>query len=389
MNKTFNEVKQAVQRALSHTSFNHEITDPKAFYIMTMENGLSGLVFSVLDESKTHPELYHRLKRNYYDYIARDIKQIETIQFLDERLNAGEIDHLFLKGSILKTIYPETYMRAMGDIDILIHENDLYKVHKLFSEHHIKCTSKSVQHDVFEMKNGIVIEVHPILYKEFNDHYQFIGEVWNHVHLEEKYRFRMNPEFELIYLMYHLAKHIESGGIGLRSVLDIGIYLQAYEEKLNLELLKQFITQMHMETFFDVILDFVIKTFGFEYQFIKPQKRLNEEDYNYFVKYLTISGIHGIGRDYNVMQARTVSYAKNKKSKLRLIFDIFFPKLDIMMGIYPWLRKAKMLLPFAWIIRWIHIMIKRPKKSVKKLAQLNISQEEIKRQKEFLETIGL
>jgi len=280
-------------------------------------------------------------------------------------------------------------MRAMGDIDILIHEQDLEKVHELFKEQHIKCTSRSVQHDVFEMTNGIVIEIHPILYKEFNDHYQFIGEVWQNAHLEERHRYRMNPEFELIYLMYHLAKHIESGGIGLRSVLDIGIYLQAYEDKLDLDLLMKFVASMHMETFFDVMLDFVIKTFGFQYKHIKPKSGLNEEDYNYFVNYLTISGIHGTGRDYNVMQARSVSYAKHKKSKLRLVIDIFFPKLDIMIGMYPWLRKAKILLPFAWMMRWIHIMLNRPKKSVKKLAQLNISQDEIDRQKEFLETIGL
>ena len=389
MNQTWIEVQKALKSALHQEPFDHVIHDPKAFYIMVMENGLSGLIFSILKKDQTHPELYRRLERNHYDYVSRDVKQLEGIQWIDDLLNQHQIDHLFMKGSILKHIYPETYMRAMGDIDFLIKKESLAQVHELFKKQDIKCTSRSKQHDVFEMPNGIVVEVHPILYKEFNDHYQFIENVWSHVHLEKDHLYRMNLEFELIYLLYHLAKHIEAGGIGLRSVLDIALYIKHYEKHMDQKVLYEMIENMHMETFFDVMLDFCKKAFGYTFSFEIKQGQLSDEQYERLVSYLITSGIHGIGRDYNYMQARAVSYKKKEQSKTRLLLDILFPSFETMAGMYPWLIKIKILYPISWVFRWIRIMVKRPKKSLHKIKQLHISDEVIEQQKELLESIGL
>jgi len=61
MNQTWIEVQKALKSALHQEPFDHVIHDPKAFYIMVMENGLSGLIFSILKKDQTHPELYRRL----------------------------------------------------------------------------------------------------------------------------------------------------------------------------------------------------------------------------------------------------------------------------------------------------------------------------------------
>ena len=388
MNQTFLEVQQALLAALHQKPFNHIISHPKAFYNMTMENGLSGLIFSVLENDKTDPELYRRLNRNHYDYIARDIKQLEAIKTIDTWLNEAHIDHLFMKGSILKTYYPETYMRAMGDIDILIRSSSLLDVHALFKKHDVVCTSKSKQHDVFEMPNKIVIEVHPSLYKPFNEHYELIEHVWDHTHIEEDHRYRMNPEFELIYLLYHLAKHIESGGIGLRSVLDIGFYLIKMEDRLDKEILNSMLDKTKLTQFFNVIGYVLDKTFHMNTS-IQTITALNDETYEGFIDYLITSGIHGIGSQNNIMTPRMVTYKRKKKSKFRLFIDIMFPNMETMIGMYPWLNKAKILLPTAWIFRWIKIMIKRPKQSLKKVKQLQLSSKEIEDKQRLFEKIGL
>lgn len=388
MNQTFIEVQQALLAALHHYDFDHVITDPKSFYVMTMENGLSGLIFSILDQNKTHPELYLRLQRNHYDYVARDIKQIEAIKTIDQLLSEKNIDHLFMKGSILKFIYPETYMRAMGDIDLLIKDDMLERVHDIFDEVNIICTSHSKQHDVFEMPNGVVIEVHPMLYKPFNDHYQMIEEVWNHVHLEDKHRYRMNPEFELIYLVYHLAKHMEIGGVGLRSVLDIGMYAKKYEDQINQELFLHFVQRMNMQTFVHTIMSFNQRAFGIKTKMI-DDVFIDDETYEQLIDYLSISGIHGIGRKYNAMASRVVSYKRKKQSKFHVWMDIMFPNLETMMGIYPWLKKANILLPVAWIIRLFKKIIKRPGQSFKKVKQLQVNDEVIIKRQELFEKIGL
>jgi len=388
MNQTFLDVKRALLAALHQGEFDHEIHDPKAFYVMTMENGLSGLIFSILNPKKTHQELYQRLQRNHYDYIARDVKQLDAIQILTQILNEHKIDHLFMKGSILKHIYPETYMRAMGDIDILIKSESLEFVHIIFKQANMTCTSRSKQHDVFEMPNGVVLEVHPRLYKPFNDHYTMVEEVWENVHLEEAYRYRMNPEFELIYLLYHLIKHIQAGGIGLRSVLDIGLYVKTYESSMDINILNHMIDQMGIRVFVDSMMDVIERTFEIKTAKFHKQN-LDDETYEQLIEYLMISGIHGIGREYNMMTSRAANYKKKNQSKWRLWMDTFFPKMEVMIGIYPWLNKIKILLPVAWMMRWARIMFKRPNQSIKKIKQLNVDDKTVTKRQVLFEKIGL
>jgi hypothetical protein len=389
MNQTQIDVQKAIQSALHHLPFDHEIHDPKAFYIMVMENGLSGLIFPICKEEKTHPELYHRLKRNHYDYIARDVKQLKAISDITTLLQEEGIDHLFLKGSVLKHIYPETYMRAMGDIDILIKEHELSHIHEVFKEKNITCTSRSAQHDVFELPNGIVIEVHPTLYRNFNEDYQFIKDVWQYAKEDKPHLYHLNHAFEIVYLLYHLAKHIAVAGIGLRSVLDISLYLKTYENNIDLDELNHMLGDMKLHQFFEVIIDLSHRYFGFSYQHFVHKNILSDKNYDMFIDYLTTSGIHGIGRDNNIMMARATTYAKKNQSKMKLMFDIIFPKFETMVGIYPWLKRFVILYPLTWVFRWIHILITRPIASIKKIKQMRISNEKIEEQKEFMSSIGL
>ena len=58
-------------------------------------------------------ELYRYLLFNY-EYMR-----------LCDTLETAKIDHLPLKGSIIREYYPESWMRTSCDIDILVHEQDL------------------------------------------------------------------------------------------------------------------------------------------------------------------------------------------------------------------------------------------------------------------------
>ena len=68
------------------------------------------------------------------------------------------------------------------------------------------------------------------------------------IHIKED-RYQFNPTYEIVYLLYHLAKHLDTSGIGLRSMLDIGIYLNANKEKINKEELLSYLKSCRYDNF--------------------------------------------------------------------------------------------------------------------------------------------
>ena len=61
----------------------------------------------------------------------RKIKQMER---LIEHLNENEIDHLLMKGFIVKDIYPVPELRYFGDVDFVIRKEDRVKTDLLMKE---------------------------------------------------------------------------------------------------------------------------------------------------------------------------------------------------------------------------------------------------------------
>ncbi|MDO9628266.1 MAG: nucleotidyltransferase family protein, partial [Acholeplasmataceae bacterium] len=334
MKKTFNEIFSAVKCALNQEKYIEPISNEKAFYVMSLENGLSGIIYSAIDKYRVSELFHKRLERNFYDYVSRDIKQVAAIKYLDDLLNEHHIDHVFLKGSRLKTIYPESYMRAMGDIDILVKEDKMKDVHHLFKDKEIICTSRSKQHDVFEMKNKLMIEIHPYLYKDFNLKYkELFSDVWKYtIHMSDS-RYEFTHEFEIIYLLYHLAKHLDSGGIGLRSVLDIGIYLSRFEATMDEEIIEEYLRLSDMKKFYQSMVDMNRKCFGLNYQMkLNTEFEMDQDTFVQVTEFIAKSGVHGIGREFNVFQSRLASEEMKNKSKFKYVVRIFFPSYESMCG---------------------------------------------------------
>ena len=126
------ELFKITQSALHDQPITFKLEDEKQIFIALKEHGLFGLVGPYLDEKYCSEKLIRLTKSVLYEYIQRDIKQQALIQSVTTLLNQNQIKHIFLKGSRLKPLYKETYMRGMGDIDILIEPHQLEVVKALF-----------------------------------------------------------------------------------------------------------------------------------------------------------------------------------------------------------------------------------------------------------------
>ncbi len=372
MINTIKQVTDVVASTLQKKIYMNKIIDEKSFYTITKENGLIPLIYEGLDHHLISDNLLKRLSKHYLNYIAHDLQMLDSIDTLQQILNKNKIKHIFLKGSLLKSIYPKSYYRGMGDIDILIEANELEKVHTIFKSLNIELLHQSSAHDVFLMHKSINIEIHPKLYKNFNKNYAFLIEhPWDYAKQEAEYTYKFTHEFTIIYLLYHLAKHLDSSGIGLRSILDIGIYINYHINDINKNTLKDLLDKTTLTKFFSNIVylnKFCFKISNLNSFIYFPL--LTQIEYDEIILYFSISGIHGTGHKHNKFENRLASNSNKKRTKLCLLFNILFPKFKDMKEMYPALKKAPLLLPMFWKYRWIKLIFKKTRSTFKKTKQL-------------------
>ncbi len=361
-----------VSNKFNNTKKEVLIKDEKLFLKHALYQGLIGIVADSDIKDKLSKEVYHKLMGFFMSYVVTDKKQTTLIKEIKALLLKENITHVFLKGSHLKNLYAESFYRGMGDIDILVKKSDLERVNKLFNNHKIKLVSRSLAHNIYLSKEEVNVEVHGGINDLENKAYSlFLSSIFNYVDNN-----KLNYEYELVYLVYHLAKHLKAGGIGLRSVLDIAVFYKFYEQEINSQVLEKLLKETNLFVLFNLLLIINNNYFGYNFK-INLENGEKHED---LLAYIISAGIHG-SSGVNQMDSRTAN-----KGKARLLFSRIFPSFKEMKGLYPSLKYLFILLPFYYLFRIIKLLL-NPKKNLKKLKDIKASDNQ--KLKELFAEIGI
>ena len=147
-----------------------------ALYYKLKERGFLNLL---------NDELVSYLEEIYNQNLNRNIKLVKEVDEISHLLKSNDIDHVFLKGAALvSSIYKESIgIRMIGDIDILISNNQLLKAKELITANGYKNQTKydglSGRHlpRLINNKKIFALELHNLLvYKNavVLNHYDFI-----------------------------------------------------------------------------------------------------------------------------------------------------------------------------------------------------------------------
>lgn len=381
---TNRQLLEIVSCSLKNSIYKKPIANEKEVFKQAYENGLGALLFGGLDKTLVSKTFYEQAEKMFFSYVHIDNAQQALIKKIKQIFNNNKVKHIFLKGAHLKKLYPETYFRGMGDIDVLVLKEDLSKSRKLFKEAGFKTYSRSAEHDVYQF-DRYYVEVHQNIYREFDKRKKdILKKPWDNAVFVKDYEYRLDYTFEGLYLLYHLEKHVMHSGIGLRSVLDIPIFFNYYQAEIDDEILKFQLQETKLAQFFQTILYLNKCAFKVESPYLDKNFQLQEEDYYEILNYLTISGIHGTGSDFNVMAPRLV-----KKSKIATFSRMVFPKWANMKEVYPWLKYLPFLLPIAYLLRGLRFLFLKTKYSISKIIKIKKADQEIEQLDSVFKKMGL
>lgn len=271
-----------------------------------------------------------------------DVKHRE-LDRITEIFKSRNIYPIFLKGVVVKDVYPIPELRTMGDFDIWVEKDQRDVSEHIFIEEGYKVVKDTLYSNVTKSKSNGEI------FTSLEDDFRVDPEFWNselkkNIITDEKGRKILNPTFELGYSIVHAAKHLTREGCGVRNVLDVALLIKkrtaidfkkAYEicHSQGYELVYRYILTA-VKTYFDVSVP---------------------EEYIYdlhltdrFLDYTLSYGVFGRDIEGNVLNKQV---ARREGDGVSMFRRIFFPPRKMMWHKYQYLKKSPLLTPVAWIHR--------------------------------------
>lgn len=258
-----------------------------------------------------------------------------------------------LKGVFLQQLYPRAGMRQMSDNDILIDPAFRMAVAEYMRSNGYEAeTVGKYIHDEFLKEPVYNFEMHVALipkehsgpradyYKQIMD--KLIKDPGN------RYGYHFTDEDFYIYMTAHAAKHYESSGNGIRSLMDTFVYLRQKGANLDRGYIDRELNALDLYDYERTIVSLANKLFG-------TGEALSQEDEALFLYHIS-AGTYGNWSTLVDNRLKKVAGDGNKITlwvKVKYILYRLFPPVEFYEDYAPLAYRYRILIPFAAVYRII------------------------------------
>ena len=316
-------------------------------YVLADKHDLAHLVgqaLSKLDLPGSEP--IQKCKQAAMIAFVRYVRLNREYMRISSTLEEAQIPFIPLKGSVLRDYYPEPWMRTSCDVDILVREEISDTAAQLLVDKLGYQYAEKTEHDISLFSpDGLHFELHFTVMEDTKvvgsqcvlDHF------WDYAELcpGKAYHYQVPDELFYFYHIAHMAKHVEKGGCGMRTFLDLWIlnHRMSYDQQKRDALLIQ----------------------GGLHKFAVGAQALSEawfsnmemdESTKQFEEFILGGGVFGTLKNYiSILQTKTGGKGKYTWSRI-------FVSREILQNYYPILEKHKWLTFAFQPVRWVHLLFK-------------------------------
>lgn len=320
-------------------------------YRLSMEHMLTAAAAFALEKTIPLPHAFDQAKKKAIRKLA--LFEVERAAVTRELEKAG-IWYMPLKGILLKDYYPKQAMREMSDNDILADSSRMKDIKDIMERLGFTCDSYGKSnHDVYSKLPTLEFEIHSSLYSkeivpQFADYYKNFEKRAS----RKGYALYPSDEDFYIYILSHTYKHCVYAGSGLRSLLDVYVFLRSHPG-LDREYLAEELQKLRLSGFEEKIRSLSHKVFTGEALDRNEQNELDE---------FILSGCNGTVDNFEYNQAaKWLGNDDSKASKRRYFKNRVFLSGEDLEKSYPFVAKHKALYPFLFVYRPVKAAIIRPK----------------------------
>lgn len=345
---------------------------------------LTVMYYGVVNSGLSLPQnTLSELENCAFQCVAFNQRQLYEIENIYKAFDENKIEYMPLKGLILKSIYPKPELRQMSDADILIKPEQYGQIKPIMQSLGFVEAEESDHELAWNKKGRLYVELHKRLIPSHNkDYFDYYDDGWRLASRASGTRYDMSDEDCFIFLFTHYAKHFRNGGIGIRHITDLYVFLLKKPD-INKAYIESELDKLCLKEFYENTMKTVDVWF---------ENAFDSEITDFITEMILTSGSYGTHDNQIVSQKINSASESTSDTAIRTkeLLSVIFPSYSTMIKKYGILKKCPILLPAMWIVRLVNAMlfkrkvIGREKKNLKLLTADNISD-----YKEALKFVGL
>jgi len=350
-----------------------------AVYGLSKKHALAHLAAHALEKNGLLPqsaELAQRFTEAELAAVPRYLRLTAALLALSAAFDKANIPYIPLKGSVLRSYYPEPWMRTASDIDVLVRPEDLPAAKELLLSLGFEYLSET-SYDLSFMRNGAHVELHFDLIEHgyAANANRVLSSVWEHsVPAGEGSRRELSGEFFVLHHMAHMARHVQRGGCGIRFLLDT--YLIERSFPYDKEKLSALLREADLDVFAEAVT--ALARTWFADAPASPDAEILED-------YIIRSGIYGT-------MEHDLAVRNTTQSKQGYVLSRIFHPLRLMKLDYPVLKRWPVLLPIMWLVRAFRILFNKDRRQKMRYelgANAALGSDSVERTRTLLRQVGL
>ena len=304
--------------------------------------------------------------------LVREARQL-TIQqarrtadflLLYEELQRRGLHPAVVKGIVLRSLYPVPEQRASVDEDLLVSDAEFPAVHRALIDLGFSAVNPEAADEVTYLSDlrGLYLEVHRQLlppsdaYGDCNVPFVDCLDRTVEVMIQDVSVRTLSPTDHLLFLICHAYKHFLHGGVGIRQLCDMGLFVQRYGNQIQWQHILDACRSLHIDR-----LAAAMFRIGAEHLALPLPEIFAgyEEDVQPLLGDVLSGGVYGMS-DLNRAHSSTLTLeavAAERQGRRRggVLRSVFLPASSLE-GRYTYLRSHKWLLPAAWTQRvWDYV----------------------------------
>ncbi len=259
---------------------------------------------------------------------------------------------LVVKGTLCRSTYPDGYLRASADEDLLVSDGEYDAVTAYLTENGF---SDDGNGEGFR-RGALFIEVHKTLFESGDEAFERLNGQFSDVHefpvtyaLPCGTVYSMSAEKHLLFLILHAYKHFIHSGFGLRQVCDVGLWADKYKDEIDFSSLYAACADTHTLKFAKAVFMLAEELTGRNVG-LTPEWDAVVTDPSPMLDDMLEGGVFGsssLSRLHSAGITLGAAKAGKKQSKLRVLF----PPKEKLIRSYPELEAHPERLPLVWIKR--------------------------------------
>lgn len=297
-----------------------------------------GLHRSAADWEQVPEPAREFLYQHFMRAVYRDSQFDHIRQQLTEKLTEAGVDHIFLKGAVLKQDYPVPALRTMCDMDVLVHTADYGKIAEIASQLGGSPGHSDGNHRNFSFPGGVTVEFHPNLLHHGTPVGTGINPGWQYARPGAGGTMALTEEGIYLNTLCHLANHFVSGGVGVRFVLDVWVSRHLRTPQPDRNFVEAELKKFGMLDFACHVEALAEAWFGHGDPAELPEG---------LEEYILSSGSHGLS-ERAMLNAVALSPGGSQSSAL--LKKAFYSREELE-DRFPWCKGKAWLLPAAWCTR--------------------------------------